>query len=284
MIVRSGHAGLRRGLLPRRLFGHARRRVRLRRRVGEEHVRLPVDGLEARRLALAGCRHLLGQIENVIGGRRSPARRRVESPPASHRRRAVPWLAGGGAGGWRRRRCGLRGGMAAGRGAGAAGGGAGLAAAGLAVSSSAMMRRMEARISSIDGSCAFAGWLIANPYSAESRQSPHDARGIERPQRITRSLDIYSDRRKYGTAYFERKRSLVDRHTSPRRRLGNLAIIRAVELFSVGRAHAHPGVAHLMVVHLRVIDRHSRGPAPAATAAPTPPAANKRRRPGRAGR
>jgi hypothetical protein len=27
-----------------------------------------------------------------------------------------------------------------------------------------MMRRMEARISSIDGSCAFAGWLIANPY------------------------------------------------------------------------------------------------------------------------
>jgi hypothetical protein len=29
------------------------------------------------------------------------------------------------------------------------------------VSSSAMIRRMEARISSIDGSCAFAGWLIA---------------------------------------------------------------------------------------------------------------------------
>src|SRR5664279_4565504 len=35
------------------------------------------------------------------------------------------------------------------------------ATAGLAVSSSAMMRRMEARISSIDGSGAFAGWLIA---------------------------------------------------------------------------------------------------------------------------
>jgi hypothetical protein len=29
------------------------------------------------------------------------------------------------------------------------------------VSSSAMIRRMEARISSIEGSCAFAGWLIA---------------------------------------------------------------------------------------------------------------------------
>ncbi len=76
-------AGLRRGLRPRRLFGHARRRVRLRRRVGEEHVRLPIDGLEARRLALAGCRHLFGQIENVIRVRRSLARRRVV--PRQHR-------------------------------------------------------------------------------------------------------------------------------------------------------------------------------------------------------
>ena len=33
----------------------------------------------------------------------------------------------------------------------------------LVVSSSAMMRRMEARISSIDGSCAFAGWVIPAP-------------------------------------------------------------------------------------------------------------------------
>src|SRR3954454_13023208 len=53
---------------------------------------------------------------------------------------------------------GLRGGNAAGRGGGAAAAGG---EAGLAVSSSAMIRRMEARISSIDGSCAFAGWLIA---------------------------------------------------------------------------------------------------------------------------
>ena len=68
----------------------------------------------------------------------------------------------------------------------------------LAVSSSAMMRRMEARISSIEGSCAFAGWLIANPYSP----IPHPARrrGIRRPPRITRPLDIYSDRPKYVTA------------------------------------------------------------------------------------
>ena len=53
------------------------------RRVGEEHVRLPIDGLEARRLALAGCRHLLGQIENVIRVRRSLVRRRIE--PRQHR-------------------------------------------------------------------------------------------------------------------------------------------------------------------------------------------------------
>ena len=86
--------------------------------------------------------------------------------------------------------------------AGAAGGGAGLAAAGLAVSSSAMMRRMEARISSIDGSCAFAGWLIAESLQCQSRQSPRDARGIERPQRITRSLDIYSDRRQVWHGVF----------------------------------------------------------------------------------
>jgi hypothetical protein len=53
---------------------------------------------------------------------------------------------------------GLRGGIAAGRGGTgcATDAGAGFAAAGLVVSSSAIMRRMEARISSIEGSCAFA--------------------------------------------------------------------------------------------------------------------------------
>jgi hypothetical protein len=41
---------------------------------------------------------------------------------------------------------------------------------------------------------------------------------------ITQSLNIYSDRRQYGTVYLERQRSLVDRHTSRarRRRLGEL--------------------------------------------------------------
>src|SRR5690349_12410892 len=87
---------------------------------------------------------------------------------------------GGGAGGGGAGRAaagdggtGLRGGMAAGRGCGAAGG-----AAGLAVSSSAMIRRMEARISSIDGSCAFAGWLIAEfPQNLVLRRLNPDVRG-----------------------------------------------------------------------------------------------------------
>ena len=68
--------------------GRPRRRpcgrcLRLRCRLGEEHVCLAIDGLEARRLALAGCRHLFGQIENVIRVRRSLVRRRVV--PREHR-------------------------------------------------------------------------------------------------------------------------------------------------------------------------------------------------------
>jgi hypothetical protein len=39
-----------------------------------------------------------------------------------------------------------------------------------------------------------------------------------RPRRITtRTLDIYSDRPKYGTAMRERNRGPVDTHTSPHR-------------------------------------------------------------------
>ena len=75
---------------------------------------------------------------------------------------------GGGDGG-----TGFRGGIAAGRDTGAAACGFG---AGFAVSSSAIMRRMEARISSIDGSCAFAGWLIttvpATDVPQESSRQP----------------------------------------------------------------------------------------------------------------
>src|SRR3954470_12448538 len=71
-----------------------------------------------------------------------------------------------------------------------------------------------------------------------------------RPQRITCTLDIDSDRSKYGRAMPERNRGPVDTHISRAVSVGKC------ELFSVGRAHTDPGVAHLMIVHLRVVDRY----------------------------
>ena len=71
-----------------------------RRRIGEDHVGLAVDGLEARRLGLAGCRHLLGQFEHVFGGG-APARRRIE--PGQHRIDVALIHRGGGGGAARRR-------------------------------------------------------------------------------------------------------------------------------------------------------------------------------------
>ena len=118
---------------------------------------------------------------------------------------------------------------------------------------------------------------------------PTDARGIERPQRITRSLNIYSDRCEYGTAYFERQRSLVDRHTSRalRRRLGKLF----GELFGdysgiiFRRACARPPRCRAPDGSAPSDHRSAqRGPAPSATTAPPLPAANTRRPPGHAGR
>jgi hypothetical protein len=57
-----------------------------------------------------------------------------------------------------------------------AGGGAGLGATASGTfgrpSSSAMIRRMEARISSIDGSCTFAVWLIAR-FPTAARHTPN---------------------------------------------------------------------------------------------------------------
>jgi hypothetical protein len=71
--------------------------------------------------------------------------------------------------------------MAAGLGTAATGAGFG---AGF-VSSSAMIRRMEARISSIDGSCAFAGWFIVH-YPRNSIPRPqHDTRYGPRGESLT---------------------------------------------------------------------------------------------------
>src|SRR6476646_6150354 len=80
-----------------------------------------------------------------------------------------------------------------------------------------MIRRMEARISSIEGSCAFAGWLIPaspqpdpdDPCAAPTGIQPHAANH-------SRLLANYSDRPKYGTALHERKRCAVDRHVPER--------------------------------------------------------------------
>ena len=71
--------------------------------------------------------------------------------------------------------------------------------AGLLASSSAMMRRIEARISSIEGSCAFAAWLIAGTpplhpdsrESFESREATLHQRGLSRrwKTRAERAVD-----------------------------------------------------------------------------------------------
>ena len=236
--------------------------LRLRRRVGEDHVGLPVDGLEARRLALAGCRHLLGQVENVVGVRRSarPAARRFAASIASTSccrmadaaaARAAATAAPDGAAA-----------AAAGRGGGAAGGR--LGGGGLAVSSSAMMRRMEARISSIDGSCAFAGWLIAEslqpiPTHADAGRIRRAAANHPHTRYLLGSPQVW-----HGDARTQTQPCGYAHVRAPRRQPAN-----GVNYFPSGVRTPDPGVAHLMVVHLRVVDRHRRAPAPAATAVPT---------------
>jgi hypothetical protein len=92
-----------------------------------------------------------------------------------------------------------------GGGALATGGGSGLGsglAAGL--SSSAMIRRMEARISSIEGSCAFAACVI--------RRFPLAFRlGTATTANQPWSDAICEDSPEYGTRKVERKQSPVDR-------------------------------------------------------------------------
>ena len=105
---------------------------------------------------------------------RSDRECRRTDPPAD----SVAPVAGAnrrGRGGVRRRRR-LRGecsGGDGGAGCGSAFGGSGARCADLVASSSAIMRRMEARISSIDGSCVFAGCVMpASPSALTLRQPP----------------------------------------------------------------------------------------------------------------
>ena len=121
------------------------------------------------------------------------------------------------------------------------------ALAGLLASSSAMMRRMEARISSIDGSCAFAGWVIPQ----KSRHTPYVPRSD--------SAAIANANRCRIPFIRQSRADLADGKSRPRNELwtrdaaSRSAIRRSA---SVGGAHAGPGVAHLLVVHVGVIDRH----------------------------
>ena len=117
-------------------------------------------------------RHRLGQIEHVgsgaagFGGGASAARLGGLESPAWRRCRLWLLAAGGGARRWRRAGCGGGANGCGGAVGGGFGGGGSGGLAGLPASSSAMIRRMEARISSIEGSWAFADWVIAEFPSA----------------------------------------------------------------------------------------------------------------------
>ncbi len=216
MMVRSGAAGWwRRGVLSTRLFC-ARRRLLGRRRIGEDHIGLAIDGLEARSLGVGRRRHLLGQIEHVVRWRQNPAGRCVEAGQhridaalihdggffdGRRRRRGLAWrrrrnrrrrhrLAGRHRS--RARRCRWRSGRLCGRGLGgivigddAANGGEDLLHRGLL-----RLRR------------------LAHCRNPTISPRPHRNRGAcgESPAHS----DMYSERRKYGMAVFERKRRLVD--------------------------------------------------------------------------
>ena len=229
----------------RRLFGHARRRApaaparrRRTRRPGRRW-----SGSSASRPRR--CRHLLGQVENVIRVRRGLVRRRVE--PRQHRIdvvllhgcMAAARAAGDGGTGW-------RGGMAAGRGAARRrrrrlGGGR---LGGIVVGDDAanggenFLHRRLLRLRRL-AHCRIP--------TCRSRQSPHDARGIRTPaanhpltQYLLGSSPSMARRMSNANAAL-----WIRTYPAPRRRPGTISC----ELFSVGRAHADPGVAHLMVVH-----------------------------------
>src|SRR5262249_46385247 len=115
------------------------------------------------------------------------------------------------------------------------------------LASSAMMRRMEARISSIEGSCAFAACVIAQ--KPDTLPALRVAMAEPRPTRITAVIPLIRQSRTCG----------ADGWRCPHKELWTWAHATALDWArsaSVGSAHAGPGIAHLLVVHVRVIDRH----------------------------
>src|SRR6516164_565706 len=118
--------------------------------------------------------------------------------------------------------------------------------AGLLASSSAMMRRMEARISSIEGSCAFAACVITR----KTRHAARSPRGNGRTKTDANHCRY--------TAYTP-EQDVCGRWKCPHNELWTWDHDTAVDSTrsaAVWSAHAGPCIAYLLVVHVRVIDRH----------------------------
>src|SRR6516165_919452 len=118
--------------------------------------------------------------------------------------------------------------------------------AGLLASSSAMMRRMEARISSIEGSCAFAACVITR----KTRHAARSPRGNGRTKTDANHCRY--------TAYTP-EQDVCGRWKCAHNALWTWDHDTAVDSTrsaAVWSAHAGPCIAYLLVVHVRVIDRH----------------------------
>src|SRR5581483_1812789 len=133
------------------------------------------------------------------------------------------WLFGAGAGG----------GTTTGRGGASAG------VAGFAPSSSAMIRRIEARISSIEGSCALTAWFMTFVPARCAAQS--GAPGV--PGANRRDSHLYARAVAGWQSEYQRRRQ---------------RIVDDIGLAAVRVAHAGPAIADLVVMDAGVVSRHAQ--------------------------
>ncbi len=119
------------------------------------------------------------------------------------------------------------------------------------VSSSAMIRLIDARISSIEGSCAFAGCVIADPTSPHPLgvHSGGTIFCVARSARRTRHESLRFPSERYVRLTIDCKQRAVHAALSSQRSQGTTAASAAVR-----RANTDPTVAHLLIVHARIID------------------------------
>ena len=129
-------------------------------------------------------------------------------------------------------------------------------------SSSAMIRRMEARISSIEGSCAFAAWVIRLTF-------PHTPRVPRRRKQATRRANCcripFIRQRCAGMADGTTRNAMNCGQRRPACSQCGSEIASA----AVRRAHADPAVAHLLVVHARHRRLGARRPSTCGESRPT---------------